>query len=428
MSERSSCGPEINLNKHRRACRDGFTERDTRVSLLIERRFRHELLVSIVLAVLLPLEIACGGGSSQMSSSGGPGEGTVHQYATGKGPTWVATADFNGDKKLDLAVTNGTDNTVSVLLGNGDGTFQARVDYPADTSLSTVAVADFNGDGKSDLVVASSSGGLLLGNGDGTFQAMAPLSKGTLNSYAVAVGDLNGDGKQDLVFVDGYTGLVLLGNGDGTFLPGADPGWDELYPFSAVIGDINADGKLDVVLSGDNHGSGWVIPVAGNGDGTLSYVTKLYEIVGIELGSGVALGDFNGDGKQDIVTGSGSPAVLLGNGDGTFQSPTELATGAGIPMAVAVADFNADGKPDLVVVNGKYPDGSNGSNTVSILLGNGDGTFQTHVDYPTGTSPTSVAVGDFNGDGKLDLAVTNQDDNTVSILLGNGDGTFKSKW
>jgi len=428
MRKRSSYGPEFNLIKPRTAYRNGFADCDIRVRLLVQRPFRRELLAMFVFAVLVPTQIACGGGSSQMSSSGGPGGDTVHQYATGKGPTWVAAGDFNGDKKLDLVVTNGTDNTLSVLLGNGDGTFQKKVDYPADTSLWAVAVADFNGDSKQDLVVASSSDGLLLGNGDGMFRAMVPLSTGMAHDYAVAVGDLNGDGKPDLVFVDGYTGGVLLGNGDGTFLPGADPGWDELYPFSVAMGDFNADGKLDVVLSGDNHGSGWVIPVAGNGDGTLAYVTKLYEVVGIELGSGVALSDFNGDGKQDIVTGSGASAILSGNGDGTFQAPTEFATAAGIPMALAVADFNSDGKPDLAIVNGKYLDGSSGSNTVSILLGNGDGTFQTHVDYPTGTSPTSVVVGDFNGDGILDLAVTNQDDNTVSILLGNGDGTFKNKW
>jgi len=120
---------------------------------------------------------------------------------------------------------------------------------------------------------------------------------------------------------------------------------------------------------------------------------------------------------------------LLGNGDGTFQSPTTFAT-VGYPMAITVADFNADGKPDVAVVNGEFPKHpvSANVNVVSILLGNGDGTLQMHVEYPTGTTPKSVVDGDFNDDGKLDLAVTNQDDNTVSILLGNGDGTFKTTW
>lgn len=432
MREQSSYGPEISLCERDGTSRSEFIDSGAGISCVFERSFRHEVLAILMAAVLLPLQIACGGGSTgQMNGSGGPG-GTVHQYATGQGPTWVAAGDFNGDKNLDLAVTNGADNTVSVLLGNGDGTFQKNVDYPADTLLSAVAVGDFNGDGKQDLVVASTSDGVLLGNGDGTFQTMVPLSTRVIDSTAVAIGDLNGDGKLDLVFVAGGNGgQILIGNGDGTFITEPDQGWDIFAPFWVVMGDFNADSRLDVVMSSDNHGSGWAIPVPGNGDGTLSFPTEFYEIGGAEAGSGVVLSDFNGDGTSDIATGSGSysgVALLLGNGDGTFQSPTEFTIGSTTMMALAVADFNNDGKPDLVVVNGKNLDGSNGANTVSILLGNGDGTFQTHVDYPTGTSPTSVVVGDFNGDGIVDLAVTNQDDNTVSILLGNGDGTFKNKW
>jgi hypothetical protein len=432
MGEKSSCGPEIHLNERGGANRRGFTGRDTGLSFLSKTPLRRELFLLLPLAGLLLTQIACGGSGGQMSSSGTPG-GTMHQYATGQGPTWVAAADFNGDKNLDLAVSNGTDNTVSVLLGNGDGTFRGHVDYPADTSLWAVAAGDFNGDGKQDLVVASSFDGLLLGNGDGTFQAMLPLSTRVLDNYSLTVGDLNGDGKPDLVFVGSADGdQVLLGNGDGTFLAGEDVSyWTDFYPCCVVLGDFNGDSKVDVVLSATNHGSGWAIAIPGNGDGSFQFMGfGYYEIGYAEAGSGVVLSDFNGDGKPDIATGSGfnsSVGLLLGNGDGTFQSPTEFATGSGTPTAVAVADFNADGKPDLVVVNGNSL-GVNGSNTVSVLLGNGDGTFQPHVDYPTGQAPTSVAIGDFNGDGKLDLAITNQDDNTVSILLGNGDGTFKSKW
>jgi hypothetical protein len=427
MREPSICGPKIHLNECGEEYRRGFIGRDVGLSLLNETLFRRELPVILLLAVLLVTGIGCGGGGP-MSSSGNSG-GSVHQYATGNGPTWVVVGDFNGDKNLDLAVSNGTDNTVSVLLGNGDGTFLGHVDYPADTSLWAVAVGDFNGDGKQDLVVASTYDGLLLGNGDGTFQAMMPLSTRVLDNSAVAVGDLNGDGKPDLVFA-GVGDQVLLGNGDGTFLAGGDVGyWEDYYPCCVALGDFNGDSKLDAVISSANHGSGWATPFPGTGDGDFQFPTEYYQIGEIEAGSGLVLSDFNGDGKLDIATGSGfysGVAVLLGNGDGTFQSPTEFATGSGVAMEIVVADFNGDGKPDLAVVNGNYPNIT--GNTVSILLGNGDGTFQAHVDYPTGQAPTSLAIGDFNGDGKLDIAVTNQGDNTVSILLGNGDGTFKSKW
>jgi FG-GAP-like repeat len=441
MRERSIGGPEIHSNKRSWASKNWFTEPGSELSLLSTRLFRHELLGIVLLAVLLLTQIACGGGTSQMSGSGGGG--TVHQYATGKGPTSVVTADFNGDSNLDLAVTNGTDNTVSVLLGNGDGTFRQHVDYLAKPLFSALAVADFNGDGKQDLVAG---GGLLLGNGDGTFQAIVPFSTGTdfasktklVNSDSasagtsaattVAVGDLNGDGKPDLVFAGG---AVLLGNGDGTFRGGDGPGFS-VNTFSVVIGDFNGDSKLDEVVFAEATGSNFIITIPGNGDGTLSYTTGGFSLGG-EVGWGLALSDFNGDGKLDIVTGDVTTVDLwLGNGDGTFQGPFHSNTNfetAGVVQAIAVADLNADGKPDLVVINNKSQPGVYGSlnpiNAVSILLGNGDGTFQAHIDYPTGTTPASVAVGDFNGDGKLDLAVTNLDDNTVSILLGNGDGTFR---
>jgi FG-GAP-like repeat/FG-GAP repeat len=415
----------------------------------------------ILLAALLPIEIACGAGGSLFSSSTAPSAPPTpagHQYATGKAPTSVAAADFNGDKILDLAVTNSTDNTVSVLLGNGDGTFRQHVDYPADKSLAAVAVADINGDGKQDLVVAGSYGGLLLGNRDGTFQAMAQLPTTGYSPdsdfTAVAVGDLNGDGKLDLVFVSpgfgnydqpdgGFSpggGEMLLGNGDGTFIEVIPDGGNFFSGGgfdSLVLGDFNGDSKLDVIAGEtymDDLGGGAYIEFGlGNGDGTFS----LPERIGRALpnsGNGVALGDFNEDGTQDIVTGAtacqkaGTTVLFtcvnlfLGNGDGTFQGGTQFALGTGIPIALAVADFNADGKPDALVVN---TDDGDWGNVLSILLGNGDGTFQTHVDYTTGGSVTSVAVGDFNGDGKLDLAVTNKDANTVSILLGNGDGTFR---
>jgi len=420
MSERSIAGPEMHLNERGWASKHWFTE----LNLL-----RHELLVIVLFAVFLLTQIACGGGGNNLVS------GTVHNYATGKGPTSVAAADFNGDKILDLAVASVTDNTVSVLLGNEDGTFRQHVDYPAGTYLSAIAVGDFNGDGKQDLVTDS---GLLLGNGDGTFQAMLPFpdsasetklvhwhstTASTSTDSTLAVGDFNGDGKPDLL-----GGGVLLGNGDGTFRAGGGLPVGGINIFSVGLGDFNGDSKMDVFLFSEWTGSNQIIAIQGNGDGTFSSSPEIFAL-GVEVGWGFALSDFNADGKLDIVAGGpGGVSILMGNGDGTFQWGASPGT-AGIVQAIAVADLNADGKPDLVVINEQSQPGGydpKAVNAVSILLGNGDGTFQPHIDYGTGTTPAaSVAVGDFNGDGKPDLAVTKQDDNTVSILFGNGDGTFK---
>jgi hypothetical protein len=285
----------------------------------------------------------------------------------------VAVGDFNGDGKLDLVVADYDTGVVCVLLGNGDGTFRPQVQYAVGTFPRGVAVGDFNGDGKLDLVVANSGGNnvsVLLGNGDGTFQLAVNYSTGS-SPWSVAVADFNGDGKLDLVVANSGSNnvSVLLGNGDGTFQAAVN------YPTSAQP-------------------------------------------------SSVGVGDFNRDGKLDLVTANGSSdnvSVLLGNGDGTFRPHVDYSTGADA-ASVTVADFNDDGKLDLAVATTCYVSCATG---VSILLGNGDGTFQAHVDYPAGSDAFSTAVGDFNGDGKLDLAVANYGSLSVSVLLGNGDGTFQ---
>ena len=330
--------------------------------------------------------------------------------ATGIGPRAVTTGDFNGDGKLDLAVANLSDNSVSVLLGKGDGTFQAAVDYTAGSAPTFVAVGDFNGDGKPDLAVANNHDGnvsVLLGDGDGTFQAAVSYGAGSYPA-SVAVGDFNGDGKPDLAVAnsDDNNVSVLLGRGDGTFQTAVNYATGSV-PLSVAVGDFNGDGKPDLAVA--NHWSDNVSVLLGNGDGTfqaaMNYTAGSYA-------DSVAVGDFNADGKPDLaVTNyySDNVSVLLGRGDGTFQAAVNYATGS-VPLSVAAGDFNGDGKPDLVVVNVS-------DNSVSVLLGNGDGTFQPMAYYAVGLNPTSVAVGDFNGDGRLDMAVANLRDNTVSVLL-----------
>jgi Bacterial Ig-like domain (group 3)/FG-GAP-like repeat/FG-GAP repeat len=342
----------------------------------------------------------------------------AQHYPTGGSPTSVGVGDFNGDGKADLAVANANGNSVSVLLGNGDGSFQTHIEYPTGSGPQSLAVGDFNGDGKPDLVVVnygpSGSVSVLLGNGDGSFQSHVDYATGNL-PLSVAVGDFNGDGKLDVVVANfGSDSVnVLLGNGDGSFQKHVDFATGKL-PRSVAVGDFNGDGKLDLAVTAEGDFSLVVSILLGNGDGSFqSHVDYL-----TLTSSFVAIGDFNGDGKPDLaVPGIASVSVLLGNGNGTFQAHIEYPTGSG-PQSLAVGDFNGDGKRDLAVAN------ANG-NSVSVLLGNGDGRFQSNVDYPTGDGPVSVAVGDFNGDGRPDLAVVNADDSSVTVLLGNGDGTLQ---
>jgi hypothetical protein len=297
-----------------------------------------------------------------------------------------------------------------------------------------VAVADLTNNGKLDIITANPDTGVsvLLGDGKGGFPP-APGSPFMTASgpQSVAVGDFNGDGKLDLAVacfqvINGQGGQVsvFLGNGDGTFQPyknylvGSDP-------FSVVTGDFNRDGKLDLAVG--DHGGPGVSVLLGNGDGTFQPQT-VYPIQGGLLTS-LAEGDLRGNGKLDLVTAnpafSGLPAtqpgatvsVLLGNGDGTFQSAANIPVPSN-PVEAILGDFNGDGRLDVATANS--------DNTVSVLLGNGDGTFAPPRNSAVGGPALALAAADFNGDRRLDLVVANGAQNTVSVLLGNGDGTFRA--
>ena len=337
--------------------------------------------------------------------------------SAGPGARAAVAADFNGDGKLDLAVCHDSGgNTILVLLGNGDGTFQAPVLYTSGTDTTHLAVGDFNGDGKLDIVATNGGDNtvsILLGNGDGTFQARTNYNTGTF-PIAVATGDFNGDGKLDVVVTNASANTVsiLLGNGDGTLQAHTDypTGID---PQGVFVGDFNGDGKLDIAT--ENITGNSVSILLGNGDGT--FKPHVDYAVG-SFPQWIAGADVNGDGKLDLVvanTMSNSVSVLLGNGDGTFQPHVDYNTAAD-PTSVAIGDLNGDGKVDLVTADCLANTCQNPS-SISILLGNGDGTFQTHSDITTGFAPLSVLVGDFNGDGRLDIATSNQGDGTVSLFL-----------
>lgn len=378
-----------------------------------------------------------------IGKGGGTFEAAVN-YNTGFGSASVITGDFNLDGNVDLAVANSgsyidtgqekeEDDTVSILLGNGDGTFQAAVNYSAGGDVpNSITSADFNGDGKSDLVIANmgtSNVSVFLGNGDGTFGSAASYGVG-LAPGSVAVGDFNEDGKSDLAVTNYWRNNVsiLLGDGDGTFLPAVDYNSGE-NPSSVVVGDFNRDGNADLAVASNEYGGGvWIF--LGNGDGTFQDAVTydpFNDLVSLSTG------DFNKDGITDIAavnTYEGAVSIMISNGDGTFKDAMRYSTGNS-PVAVVTGDIDGDGKTDLVISNSGIfnPDVvRNDRANVLIMMGRGDGTFKTAASYGEGSfESSSVSAGDFNGDGISDLVVT--DDKritpyTVFFFIGRGDGTF----
>jgi hypothetical protein len=337
--------------------------------------------------------------------------------AVGTEPLSVATGDFNGDGKVDLAVANFYGNSVTIYLGAGDGTFGAPQDYAVGVQPDAIVVGDFNGDGRLDIATASLSSGtvsILRGNGDGTFASAVEYAAGA-GATALTAGDFNGDGKLDLAVADSGSNAVsvLVNRGDGTFAPplqyavGANP-------HGIVAGDFNGDGRLDLATA--NAGSNNVSVLLGNGDGTFAAQTTI--AVG-QVPHALVAGDFRGDGRIDLATanaGSNDVSVLLGQGDGTFTPQAPLAAGSG-PTAIVAADFNGDGHTDLAVAD--MQDG-----TISIFLGQGTGTFDPQKLITAGQAPASLAAADFNHDGFVDLAFTHSGIDTVDVALGKGDGNF----
>ncbi|BAI94220.1 Calx-beta domain-containing protein [Arthrospira platensis NCB002] len=355
------------------------------------------------------------GGLVQVEASQDVSFSEPTNFDVGSSPYAIAVGDLNRDRKLDLAVANYSGNNVSLLLGKGDGTFDLSdtnltvVDYP-----TMVAAGDLNADRNLDLVVmngSSSSDNLTVLEGIGSASFFGDNFKTGSESGAgdFLLVDLDGDRNLDLIVMNqGYSDQisVLLGIGNGTFSKATNFNLGNNYPYAIAVGDFNGNRKLDLVVANGWSGASVLL---GDGNGGFGEATM------VDTGGyayDMAAGDFNNDGNLDlVVTDHDSQAwMLLGRGDGTFRNPVGFPAGSS-PQAMAVGDFNLDGNLDVAVVNSSW-DGQ-----VSVLLGRGNGTFMSPVSLAVGSYPRAITVGDFNGNGLDDLAVVNEYGSNVSILL-----------
>ncbi|MEY2536525.1 MAG: hypothetical protein QOG67_265, partial [Verrucomicrobiota bacterium] len=482
---------------------------------------------------------ACANGlSDSVAIYLGKGDGTFAapvEYAAGACAYQVVTGWLRGpNAPEDLVIVNEGFGAlgIAILKGNGDGTFQAPVTISTPSTPTAAVVADFNGDGKADIAVALFGGsgqnggnlqslGILLGHGDGSFDP--PVFYQSLNNpYGIDVGDFNNDGKIDIIMRSPDTLELSLGNGDGTFLPGyvvlaepatlisvTPPGPILAGLVSFTIADFNDDGNLDIAAEEDGEridillgtGTGTFLPPVtylnnqhqtgfgggqiaaarlkasgsidlvvstgygttlgifrGNGDGTFQS-PQLYPLPQYD-DEGLIIADVNGDGFPDIISGTqggrgGNPnflTVLLNDGNGSFGTPPPLFSVKSLPgdrpatnaVGITLADLTKSGKLDAVVTdwdtpieplaNGQFPvppaiDPANQTidthGTISVLPGNGDGSFATAQQYFVGGRPIAVQTAELTGDGKVDIVVVNAFDNMLSILKGNGDRTFQ---
>lgn len=361
--------------------------------------------------------ILTSGGVASLMGNGDGSFVTVSSFDVGDYPYSISSGDLNNDSYSDLVVANFYSNNVSVLMNNGDDTFAAAVNYNTKYGTCFVAIGDINGDKYQDLAVSNSSYNyisVLINNGDGTFTAGTNYSAGETPRSAVFA-DLDNDGHADLVVAESFSDnvLVFINNGDGTLAAAIYYNAGDA-PYSVAVADLNNDSKLDVVSS--NLSSDDVSVLFGNGDGTFS------SAVNYPAGNypqSIAIADLNNDSIPDLVVANyydNEVSALMGNGDGTFAAPVHCGSGNN-PSSVVVGNFDNDNFPDIAVTCSNRHYANDTGAVVSILPGNGDGTFDSAIKYITGATPFAITTADLNNDGLLDLAVANQESDNLSILL-----------
>ena len=355
------------------------------------------------------------------------------KFLVGEEPVGVASGDINNDDHLDLIVSNAVDDTLSVLLGTGTGTFRPGDPIAVGRHPGPVAIGDLNNDTFLDVVVANEAANtvtVLRGLGDGTFDSSETqtLSVGNL-PRALALADFDQSGFLDIVTGNSEFGVdsvsVLLNVGGGNFLPETRFAVGPL-PQGVAIADVNNDTNLDIVTANATGISGGSISVLlGNGAG--SFLPEQRFATG-DTPRGIAIGDLNQDGNPDVATANRNAdtlSILLGNGDGTFQATQNYPVG-NEPQAVAIVDMNQDGLLDVVSANfGPFFPSPILHGDLSVLLGNGDGSLQPEQRFLVGRKLGALVVADFNADTIPDVITTNFFSDDISVVLGTGDGTFQ---